>query len=61
MKEKEKKEYDRETYDIRGGDRIRGWFSHALLREFLLESGKSGIWKTVDAIFFSRCNKDKRN
>ena len=28
MKEK-KKEYDRETYDIRGGSRIRGWFSHA--------------------------------
>ena len=32
-------------------------FLMLFLREFLLESGKSGIWKTVDAIFFQDVTK----
>lgn len=61
MKEKRKKEYDRETYDIRGGSRIRGWFSHALFEG--ISSGKREIrnMENSGCNLFSRCNKDKRN
>lgn len=52
MKEKEKKNtiVKRMIFAVAAGFVVG--FLMLFLREFLLESGKSGIWKTVDAIFF---------
>lgn len=57
MKEKEKKNtiVKRMIFAVAAGFVVG--FLMLFLREFLLESGKSGIWKTVDAIFFQDVTK----
>ena len=58
MKEKVKKEYDRETYDIRGGSRIRGWFSHALFEgNFFWKAGNQEYGKQWMQSFFQDVTK----
>lgn len=61
MKEKEKKNtiVKRMIFAVAAGFVVG--FLMLFLREFLLESGKSGIWKNSGCNLFSRCNKDKRN